>query len=390
MKSDSIIYSANYMKLKLSAAALKQAALCSLLIFAASCSEPPKDKKGELADLKKEQERIQKRIKELEKEISLYPDSTRKTSGKTVEVQRLEKEPFVHYIEVQGKVDAEENISVSAEMSGIVSRILVKEGQQVSTGQVLAELDNKVITQSIAELQSSLDFASSMYLKQKNLWEQKIGTEIQYLTAKNQKESLEGKMATLKEQLSMTRIKSPINGTVDAIDIKIGQAVMPGIPAIRVVNFSNLKIRAEIAESYYNSVKKGSSVVVKFPGSTDSVVTRIDYATKVINPLNRTFTVEVKLPEGREYHPNMSATLRINDYTSREGTVSVPVSIVQNSEEGRFVYTVENGRVKKAIVTVGRIYNGSAEIESGLSEGDSVITKGHQDVNEGEVIASNE
>lgn len=371
------------------AASFSRIAAFTLALAFVSCGNPPKDKRAELQQLKKEQEALNRRIKELEVQVSKEGGDTLKT-GKVVELERLERQPFVHFIEVQGKVDADENISVSAEMSGIVSRILVREGQSVAKGQVLAELDSKLIDQGIAELQSSLDFSNSMYLKQKNLWEQKIGTEIQYLTAKNQKESLEKKMATLREQRSMTRIKSPINGTVDAIDIKIGQAVIPGVPAVRVVNFSNLKIKAEIAESYYNSIKKGSKVIVKFPGSRDSLVTTIDYATKVIDPLNRTYSVEVRLPEGREFHPNMTALLKINDYTSADETVCVPVSIVQNSEEGQFVYISENRKVKKVAVEVGKIYEGKAEIVAGLQPGDSVIVRGQQDVNEGEKIASNE
>lgn len=366
---------------------MKKTVLFATIIAFAGCGKQKEDKKAELQKLKTEQESLNKKIKQLEKEVATSGTSVNSESSKVVSVREIRKQYFEHYLEVQGKVDADENIAVSAEMSGIVKQINVKEGQQVSKGQVLAELDNRIIQQGVAELQGSIDLANTMFQKQKSLWDQKIGTEVQFLSAKNQKESLELKMATLKEQLAMSRIKSPINGTVDEVSLKLGQAVMPGMPAVRVVNSSNLKIKAEVAESYYGSVKQGAKVLVNFPNSSDSLVTQVSYATKVVNPLNRTYTVEVRLNNNNDFHPNMTALLKINDYKSTKPVITVPVANIQNSEEGQFVYISQNLKVRKVLVKVGRIYNGMAEILSGLNEGDLLIIKG-QDLNEGEQLVT--
>lgn len=314
-------------------------------------------------------------------------DSTKNDKTKFVEVTKLVPQVFNNYIEVQGKVDADENVSVNAEMAGTVSKVYVKLGDEIHVGQVLAELDSKVIQQGMVELQIGLALSATMFEKQKSLWEQKIGTEVQYLAAKNQKESLEKKMATLQQQLEMTKVKSPINGIVDAIDIKLGQATMPGIPAIRVVNMKSLKVKAEVAESYLAKVKSGNDVEIIFPDMQDTVKAKISYAAKVISPLNRTFTVTVNLDGKTEYHPNMIAIMKIIDYSNPKAFV-VPVNTIQKTEGGDFIFIAENKKAKKIKVKTGRIYNGKAEILEGLKEGDKLITKGFQELNEGEEIKS--
>lgn len=314
-------------------------------------------------------------------------DSTAQINDKTktVEVLSLQTQVFNNYVEVQGKVDADENVSVNAEMPGTVSKIFVQLGDQVNTGQILAELDSKVIQQGIAEIQTALELATTLFEKQKNLWDQKIGTEVQYLGAKSQKESLEKRMASLQEQLKMSKIVSPINGIVDAVDIKLGQATMPGIPALRVVNMNSLKVKGEVAESYLAKVKGGNDVVVIFPDMMDTVRTKITYAAKVINPLNRTFTATVNLDGKKEYHPNMIAILKIVDYSNPKAFV-VPVSTIQKAQDGDFIFIAENKKAKKIKVKVGRTYNGNAEILEGLNESDKLITRGFQELNEGEEI----
>jgi membrane fusion protein, multidrug efflux system len=312
-------------------------------------------------------------------------DSTVNDKTKIVEVISLQSQVFNNYVEVQGKVDADENIAVNAEMPGTVSKVNVQLGDEVNTGQVLAELDSKVIQQGIAELQNGLELANTLFEKQKNLWEQKIGTEVQYLGAKNQKESLEKRMASLQEQLKMTKFISPINGIVDAIDIKLGQATMPGLPALRVVNMKSLKVKGEVAESYLAKVKSGNDVIVILPDMMDTIRTKITYAAKVISPLNRTFTATINLDGKKEYHPNMIAIMKIVDYSNPKAFV-VPVSTIQKAQEGDFIFIVENKKAKKIKVKVGRTYNGNAEILEGLKEGDQLIFKGFQELNEGETI----
>lgn len=304
---------------------------------------------------------------------------------KVVEVTPMKMEPFTSYIDIQGKVDAEENVSVNAEMPGNVAAVNVQVGDQVSKGQVMAELDSKGIRQGIAELQTNLELAKTLYEKQKTLWDQKIGTEMQFLQAKTQKESLEKRMAAMNEQLEMTKFISPISGTVDAVDIKLGQATMPGLPAIRVVNMNSLSVKGEVAESYLAKVKTGNDAVIILPDLADTARAKISYAAKVISPLNRTFTITIRLNGKHDYHPNQVAVIKIIDYANPEALV-VPVSAVQHSGGGDFVFVADGNKVKKVKVKVGRVYSGRAEITEGLKAGDKFITKGFQELNEGEEI----
>ena len=319
------------------------------------------------------------------KSETVKADSTANDKTKTVEIISLVPQLFNNYIDIQGRIDADENVAVNAEMPGTISKVNVHLGDEVSTGQTLAEMDSKMIQQGIAELQNGLDLATTMFDKQKNLWEQKIGTEMQFLQAKNQKESLEKKMSTLQEQLRMTKIISPINGIVDAVDVKLGQATMPGLPAIRVVNMNSLKVKGEVAESYLAKVKSGNDVVVILPDMNDTVKTKISYAAKVISPLNRTFTITVNLDGKKDYHPNQIAIIKIIDYSNAKAFV-VPVGAIQKAEEGSFVFIADGSKAKKVKVKVGKMYNGRAEILEGLKEGDKFISKGFQELNDGETV----
>lgn len=356
-----------------------------LLLSACGSSTDPLEVMLEKRDsLKKVVASVESEIAKLEEEIA-KKDTSRKEKLKTVELMALTPQVFNNYIDIQGKVDADESIAINAEMPGTVTKVNVQLGDEVRKDQVLAELDSKVIQQGIAELQNALELANTMFEKQKNLWDQKIGTEMQYLGARNQKESLEKKMATLHEQLKMSKIISPINGIVDAIDIKLGQATMPGIPAMRVVNMNSLKVVGEVAESNLSKVKSGNEVIVIFPDMKDTVKTKITYAAKVISPLNRTFTTTVNLDGKKEYHPNMIAIMKIVDYSNPKAFV-VPVSTIQKAQEGDFIFIAENKKAKKVKVKVGKTYNGNAEILEGLKEGDQLITKGFQELNEGETV----
>lgn len=337
-----------------------------------------------LDSLKKEMSGLQVKIASLEEEMA-KDDTSKAEKIKTVELQVISAQTFNNYVDVQGKVDAEENVSITAEMPGTISRVLAKVGDAVTAGEVLAELDSKSLQQGLAELQNGLELATTLFEKQKNLWDQKIGTEMQYLQAKNQKESLEKRMASLQEQLRMAKIISPINGIVDAVDIKVGQATAPGVPAIRVVNMNNLKVKAEVAESYAAKVKTGNDVVVIIPDMKDTVKTKISYSAKVISPLNRTFTVTVNLDSNKEYRPNQIVVLKIVDYSNPKAFI-VPVGTIQHAGEGDFIFIAEGTKVKKTKVKIGKMYNGRAEITDGLKEGDQLIVKGYQELNEGETI----
>ena len=369
----------------------KSIIILALVILAVACNKPA-DKKSELASLKKQHDELTIKIKKLETE--LHVNDTTKTSKVTaVSVTEAKSEVFNHYLEVQGKVDGEDNIAVSAQMPGVITAVNVKEGDAVRKGQVLAQIDNSVMQQQIASTKQQLDFATNLYNKQKSLWDQQIGSEVQYLTAKNNKENLEKAISTLNDQLDMTRIKSPINGSVEEVNLKVGQMASPGLPAVRVVNFSNAKVVAEIAEAYAPKVKIGNKVIVFFPDFNTEVISQIRFTSKYINPINRTFISEVRLgPSAVQYRANMMAVVKINDYNNPKA-FTVPVTLIREAQGGKYVYIAsdENGKMvaRRLPVTVGSTYNGLAEITTGITTGQKIITTGFNSLIEGELIQIN-
>ncbi len=355
----------------------------SVISMLVACSKPV-DKNDELTALKKQEAEIKSKIAALEAEIN-KGDSAQ--NGVAISVETLKAATFKNYIDVVGRVDADENVSISSEMPGTVTKINVKVGDEVHKGDVLAETDAKAISQQMSDLQTNADLVNQIYDKQKNLWDQKIGTEVQFLQAKTNKESMEKKMGALNEQLRMSKVISPINGTVDAVDIKLGQMVMPGLPSVRIINFSNLKVKADVAESYASKIKKGSEVIVRFPDTNDSLVTKVNFVSRSINTNTRSFTVEVFLDDKKEYHPNMVAKLNINDYQSGAPLIIVPVKTIQKDESNLpFVYVAQGNVAKKQLVTIGKEYNGMAEITSGLKEGDVLVTAGYDLVIDGGAV----
>jgi membrane fusion protein, multidrug efflux system len=357
------------------------------VIIAACNGGQAGDKQAELNQLLKQQSELNDKIKSLREEI-------KKTSGdessiRLVAIGPVTRTPFKHFVEVQAKVDGDESVNISPRTQGTVTSILVDEGNKVTKGQILATLDDQVIRQSMGEVETQYSFAKNIYDKQKNLWNQKIGSEVQYLTAKNNKEALEKRLAAMNEQLDLTRIKSPINGTVDHINIKIGQAVMPGAPTMTVVNLSKLKVKGEVGESYSGKIDKGDEVVLYFPDLDKEINAKVGYASKVINALNRTFNVEVPLSSDGSYSPNMVVVMKIVDYKTGNSIV-IPIDLLQRSGEGYYVMTAisEGGKLKarRKAVTVGKTYNGQAEVLEGLTDKDQLITTGYRDLNEGQDI----
>lgn len=338
-------------------------------------------------------EALKQRQAELKTELSDIAAKISKLEGDSgnkfvlVDAAPVTPQYFKTYINVQGRVDADENVSLSSEMPGTITKINVKPGDEVRKGEILAETDARAIQQSLSDLQTNADLVNNLYEKQKSLWDQKIGTEVQFLQAKTQKESMEKKIITLQEQLRMSKIISPIDGTVDAVDIKLGQLTVPGMPAIRVINFSNLKVKADLAESYASKVHKGDEVIIKFPDSNDTIVSKISYSARVISPLNRTFGVEIKLDNKKEFHPNQIAILNINDYKSEKPVMSAALNYIQKDFKGQpYVLVADGNHAAKRNVTLGKEYNGTVEIKSGLSESDLLITSGYDGLNEGDAI----
>jgi hypothetical protein len=370
---------------------IRNLVVLAVLLYACGGNQSGSSKSAELAELKKQQAELREKIAKLEAEIAASDTSKNTAKGKLVAVTEMLPADFNHYVEIQARVEGDEDVTISPETMGNVTSVLVKAGAFVTKGQLLATIDDRIIRQGYDEAQSQLELATQVFERQKNLWNQRIGSEMQYLQAKTNKEALEKRVASVREQLSMTRIKSPINGTVDQVNIKTGQSVAPGIPVFRVVNTKAMKVVGEVAESYLSTIKSGNKVVVSFPDLDKEIESKLDYAGKAINRLNRTFNVEVRLNEkDGSFSPNMIAVLKIVDQSVPAAFV-VPVGAIQKSSDGEFVYIAQKeGKqiiAKRRAVKSGITYNGMTQVAEGLVAGDQVITTGYLGIIDGEVIS---
>lgn len=358
-------------------------------LFLTSCSKPV-DKKAELTALKAEQKELDVKIKALEKEVGL---STEKAEAKviTVAVTPIQAESFKHFVEVQGVVTSKNILQVTPQMAGTITSLLIAEGQSVKKGQLVATIDNNVLKESLAEIKHQLELAVTLYNKQKTLWDQQIGTEVQYLQAKANKESLEKRIVTMDAQLAMSKVYAPISGTVEKVNQKAGEMGSPGVAIAQIVNVGDLKITAKIADTYVGSVKQGASMTVKFPDINKELNTRISVVNALVDPLSRTFGIEANIPNlGGNLKPNQVAIVNINDLTKANSLV-VNQNIIQKTELGDIVYVAvtENGKkiARSKVVKKGIAYNGSIEILEGLTAGDLVITQGYQELVDGTPVA---
>jgi RND family efflux transporter MFP subunit len=293
-------------------------------------------------------------------------------------------------VSVQGSLETEENLMVTSKIPGLITSIKVHEGDVVKQGQILAMLDDEVIRKSIDEVKSGLSQINVMYDKQKSLWDQKIGTEMQYLNVKNQKESLEKKLVTLNSQVNQAYVTAPFSGVIDEVFAKAGSLASPGIPLMQLVNTSDLKAIAKVPDSYVAFVRQGDMVKVTFPDLNRTVDAKVTYVGRIVDPLSRTFKIEVKLPSGdQDLKPNLMALVQINDKTSNSAIV-IEENIIQPTEEGKIVFVAveENGKkvARQKTVTTGLSYNGAVEIVSGLLKGDQLITTGYQDLSDNQPI----
>lgn len=361
----------------------------ALIVFLVSCSGT--DKKAELGKLKMERDQLNVQISQLENEINPVGKKS-ETKSVSVNVTDVEQSVFNHYIQVQGTVDGDQNIAVSPQISGIVTAVYVKEGARVNKGAVLAELDAQVLKQSLEEVKTQLVLANSIFEKQSALWEKKIGSEVQYLQAKTNKESLDQRLVTMKEQLKMAKILSPISGTVESVPLRVGQSVSPGAPnsIIRVINMNVAKISADVSEAYASRIHDGNTALVSFPDLGKDFETKLSFTGRYIDPTNRTFKIECKVsPKDFVIRANMIAYIKIKDY-SNDKAFSLPMKYVQNDREGKFIYVAkQNGKdwiADKRMIKTGKDYDGVVEILDGLKTGEKIITSGFQNLNNGENI----
>jgi len=309
-------------------------------------------------------------------------------SAKAIPVAIMNVQPidFHGYVEVQSQIVGDENILATPQASGTVSSILVQVGQHVSKGQVLAQLDAAVVNQQIEAMQPQLELYKSVYEKQQALWKQNIGTEVQLMQSKAQYEATRKQIESMKTQRDFYRIVSPINGIVDAVNLKVGEMAVPGMLGIRVVSYDKLKAEANLGENYLGKVKQGDPVILVLSDENDSIKTTLSYVSQAIDPTSRAFTVVVRLGNNSKLHPNMGCKMKIGNYQNPHALV-VPVSVIQKTQDGTMLYIASDGKAKAVMVTAGRNSNGQVEILSGLNEGDQVIVKGFEGIDNGQPIS---
>jgi membrane fusion protein, multidrug efflux system len=393
-------------------------AIAFVAVVLASCGGGAKDEKGELNDkkvklekLKKEKNTLDVSIRQLEQEIS-KADPNAEQARKLISVDTVLVQDFSHYIELQGKVDAEGMAYVAPRgQGGVVKAIYVQTGGRVSKGQLVLKLDDALQRQGVVAAQqqiggvkAQLAQAKSIYERQQNLWKQNIGTEVQVLNAKTNVEALESQLRSAEanvsiaqEQVALTNVYAQIGGVIDVLNVKVGEFFSPQSAAdprsgIRIVNNNNLKVVTNVPENYISRVKKGDKVQIVIPESGKAAwPSVISVVGAAINETNRSFTAEAKLPSDPFFKPNQIATMKILDYQAKS-TIAVPVNVVQTDEKGKYVYVMEKTSDKmvarKKPVIVGEAYEGLIEIKSGLAAGELIITEGYQTVYDGQAVTT--
>lgn len=347
--------------------------------------EKIKAKKVELNNLKKD-------IHTLENELAGYVEEDSLKDLIPVKTQKLKPQTFRHFFESSGVVEAVEEAYISPEMGGQIKEVYVDEGDRVKQGQLLARLNTSVTESTIEEVETSLELATTVFEKQKTLWKEKnIGSEIQYLEAKNNKEALENKLQTLRAQMEMSIIRSPIVGIVDQIFQKEGELATPGLQMMQVINLDKLYVNIDISERYLPNISKGDSVRLSFPSYPGKHMTvPIHRIGNVIEPDNRTFKVELKVDNPNEkYKPNMVAITKINDYTA-DSAIVVPSIVVKEDLTGKYLYVLddknETAVAEKKYIETGRSYNNKTLIKKGLRPGMEVIIAGFSQVSNGSEV----
>ncbi|MDB5231895.1 MAG: efflux transporter periplasmic adaptor subunit [Chitinophagaceae bacterium] len=387
------------------------------LVFLTACGGSKKEetatvteKRTKLEKLKKDQLSIADQIKALEADLAVQdPTSANTGSAKLVSVMPLSVQSFAHYIDLQGKVDADNISYVSPRLGpGQVKAIFIKKGDHVRKGQLLLKLDDAIQRQSITAARQSIEtiktqlaFAKDVYNRQNNVWKQGIGTEVQVLTAKTNVETLEKQLRageenikTMQEQANAANIYSDVSGIADEVNVRMGEmftGFAGAVPQIKIVNTSSLKVVAQVPENYASKVKMGAPVLVILPdGNSTPIKTVISLSGQSIDPNNRSFIAEAKIPYSPQVRPNQIAQIRIQDYAIAS-TLAVPVNTVQSDENGKYVFIAakEGDKMvaRKKSIGVGELNGQLIEVKVGLKEGDQLITDGYQSLYEGQVIS---
>lgn len=329
-------------------------------------------------------------IKLLDEQISKL-DSVKKVP--LITTFKAQEESFDHYLELQGNVDTKYLLTITPEYSGILSKIYVKEGQYVNKGQILAKIDDGGLSQQLAQLQIQADLAKTTFERQERLWEQKIGSEIQYLQAKSSYEAQTKAVHQLQQQIAKTNVKAPFSGTIDDVITEQGNVVAAGqTPLMLLVNLSDMYIETDVPESHITNVTKNKNVIVELPVLGKTINTKVRQAGSFINPANRTFKIEVSIPnKDKTIKPNLTAKLKINDYSNPKA-ILIPQSIISENANGeQYVYVVKdrNGNLgvsERVIIKTGKTQDSVIEVLKGLEKGSEIIQEGARTVKDGQTV----
>jgi RND family efflux transporter MFP subunit len=366
--------------------------IISGILFSA-CSGNDSDlaqKKQQLKEYKQELSTLEDQIATLEEEIAEEDPSFARLSQKATLVTTIPvvSKTFEHFVEVRGSVTSRRNITISAEAPGMISSLRATEGESVMKNQILLTQNAETIRRNIQELQTSLELAETRYNRQKNLWDQNIGTELQYLEAENAVESLKSRISSLQAQLSNYIIRAPFSGTIDEVFVKEGEMAQPGLPMIRLVSLQDMYIEADVSETFLGEFEKGDSVVVSLPSIDKTLKSTISSVGKVINENNRTFKVEVRLPNDMSLlRPNLLAVIKIKDF-SKPNALVIPTNLILEDTKGDYVFITEDssqeGKIAvKKHINRGMTYKNETVISQGLEGNEMLIDKGFREVAEG-------
>lgn len=344
------------------------------------------------AEISSEKKALEQQLKSLDSAISLLDSSAKLPLVTTIEVH---PEKFDHYLELQGDVMTKQNVLIYPEMSGTLNRVYVKDGQKVSKGQLLATIDDGGLSSQLAQLKTQAELSKTTFERQKRLWEQNIGSEIQYLQAKTNYEAQQSAVKQMESQVGKSSIRAPFTGIIDDVIKDEGTVVSPGpgSEVFRIVNLSNMYINVEVPESHLPNVTPGKDVKVYFPVLGDSVNTTVRQTGNFINPSNRSFTAEIPVPSlDGKVKPNLTARVMINDYTS-DNAILIPQSVLSENADGeQYVYLVDadstddNPVAKKVVIQTGKTQGDYVEVLSGINEGDAIIDEGARSVKEGQQV----
>lgn len=356
-------------------------------VIASNDLEAIRKKKTEMVA---EQNRINEELRLLDDAIGRLDMNTKIPLITTLEVK---DQNFTHYLELQGNVTTKELLVIYPEYSGILTQVNVKEGQRVRKGQVLARIDDGGLSQQLAQLKIQAELSKTTFERQQRLWDQKIGSEMQYLQAKSNYEAQSQAIAQLEQQVAKTLVTAPFSGTIDEVMTEQGSVVMPGqTPLMRIVNLDNMYIVTDVPEKYVANIKRNKDVLVDFPILNKQIESKIRQVGDFIDPDNRTFKVEVSVPDmDSSIKPNLTAKLRINDYTNEQALL-IPQSVISENANGeQYIYIVkerdgDQAVAEKITIETGLTQGDVIEVLDGLENGTEIILEGARSVNDGQKV----